>query len=44
MLHATVLVTFPFNKTFESLLYSLVTDGINHATQDRSSRSVRWYI
>ena len=44
MLHATALVKFSFDKIFESLLHSLVTDGINHATQDPSSRLVRLYI
>ena len=44
LLHATALVTFSFNKTFESLLHSLVIDGINHATQDPSLRTVRLYI
>ena len=37
-------VTFSLNKIVGSLLHSLVTDGINHATQDTSTRTVRLYI
>ena len=38
MLHAMPLVTFSINKIVEGLYHSLVTDGINHAVQDTSTR------
>ena len=41
MLHAMAVVTFSLNKTVGSLFHSLVTDGINHAAQGTSTRTVR---
>ena len=44
LLHLMGLVTFSLNTIFGSLLHSLVTDGINHAAQDTSTRTVRLYV
>ena len=45
MLQAMDLVTFSLNEVVGSLLYySLVTDGINHAAQDISTRTALIYI
>ena len=38
------LVTFSLNKIVGSLFHSLVTDGINFATQDTSTGTVTLYI
>ena len=44
MLPAMDLVTFSLNEIVGSLLYySLVTDGINHAAQDISTRTALIY-
>ena len=43
MLHGMPLVTF-FAKTVASLFYLLVTDGVNDAAQDTSTRMVRLHI
>ena len=44
ILRTMALVLFSLNKIVGSLFHSLVTDGINHATQDTSTRTVRLYI
>ena len=44
MLHSMDLVTFSLNKIVGSLFHSLVNDGINHAAQDISTRTVRLHI
>ena len=44
MLHALALVTFSLNTIFGSLLHSLVTNGINHAAQNTSTRTIRLYV
>ena len=43
MLHAMVFVTYSLNKIVGSLFHSLVSDGINHAAQDTSTRTIRIY-
>ena len=35
MLHAMAFVTFSLNKIVESLFHSLMTDRINHASQEQ---------
>ena len=44
MLRAMALMTFPLNEIVENLFHSLVTDGINDAAKDTSTRTVRLYI
>ena len=40
MLHAMALGTFFLQKIVGSFFYLLVTDGINHAAQDTSTKTV----
>ena len=45
MLQAMALVIFSHNKIVGSLFYySLVTDGINHAAQESSTRTALIYV